>query len=126
MANNEKSLPTPIPRKEKFLAKAAGMDVEIPKAITREEIYLEAIANGSGGGGFTPTESQLTAMNSGITAEDVAQIATNENNILSEQEKTVGMSAGGSDHITVNSIPFYVSSTAPTGNIPDGSVGVGW
>lgn len=31
-----------------------------------------------------------------------------------------------SDHITVNGIPFYVSHTAPTGDIPDGSVGVGW
>lgn len=89
MANNEKGLPTPISRKEKFLAKAAGMEVEIPKAITREEIYLEAIANGSGGGGggFTPTESQLTAMNSGITAEDVAQIGTNKNNILTLQQQ---------------------------------------
>jgi hypothetical protein len=33
------------------------------------------------GSGFTPTESQLTAMNSGITAEDVTQIGTNETNI---------------------------------------------
>jgi hypothetical protein len=35
------------------------------------------------GGGFTPTETQLTAMNSGIDSTKVAQIATNENNILS-------------------------------------------
>lgn len=83
MANNEKGLPTPIPRKEKYLAKAAGMDVEIPKAITREEMYLEAIANGSGGG-------------------------------------------GGSNYITVGGIRVYVSATTPTGDIPDGSVGVGW
>ena len=34
------------------------------------------------GSGFTPTTEQLAAMNSGITTEDVAQIATNENNIL--------------------------------------------
>jgi len=41
----------------------------------------------SGGGGFTPTEQQLTAMNSGITSADVEQITTNKNNIslLSEQ-----------------------------------------
>lgn len=88
MANNEKGLPTPIPRKEKYLAKAAGMDVEIPKAITREEIYLEAIANGSGGGGgFTPTESQLAAMNSGIDSTKVAQIETNKNNISTLQQQ---------------------------------------
>ena len=67
------------------------------------------------GSGFTPTETQLAAMNSGITAEDVAQIGTNENNILSEQQKTTGMTAGGNDYITVNGIRVYVSSTAPTG-----------
>ena len=41
------------------------------------------------GSGFTPTAEQLAAMNSGITAEDVAQIATIENNILSIQEEQV-------------------------------------
>lgn len=38
----------------------------------------------SGGGGFTPTETQLAAINSGIDSEKVEQIATNENNILSK------------------------------------------
>lgn len=41
------------------------------------------------GSGFTPTTEQLAAMNSGITAEDVAQIGTNENNISSIQQ-TIG------------------------------------
>lgn len=67
------------------------------------------------GGGFTPTAEQLAAMNSGITAEDVEQIETNKNNILSEQAKTTGMTAGGGDYITVNGIRVYVSATAPTG-----------
>jgi hypothetical protein len=67
------------------------------------------------GGGFTPTESQLTAMNSGITAEDVTQIGTNETNISLEQAKTTGMTAGGTDYITVGGIRVYVSATAPTG-----------
>lgn len=35
----------------------------------------------SGGEGFTPTDVQLDAMNSGITSEDVEQISTNKNNI---------------------------------------------
>lgn len=43
-----------------------------------------------------------------------------------EQAKTVGMTEGGSNYITVGGIRVYVSSTAPTGTIPDGSVGVGW
>jgi hypothetical protein len=67
------------------------------------------------GSGFTPTESQLVAMNSGINAEDVEQIATNETNILTEQAKTTGMTAGGTDYITVGGIRVYVSATAPTG-----------
>lgn len=67
------------------------------------------------GSGFTPTAEQLAAMNSGINAEDVEQITTNENNISSEQAKTTGMSAGGSDYITVNGIRVYVSATEPTG-----------
>lgn len=37
---------------------------------------------GGGGGGFTPTQAQLAAMNSGINSTKVAQIETNENNIL--------------------------------------------
>ena len=39
------------------------------------------------GGGFTPTETQLDAMNSGITAEDVQQIDTNKTNILLIEQK---------------------------------------
>lgn len=36
----------------------------------------------------------------------------------------VQQQAGG--YITVNGIRLYISSTEPTGNIPDGSVGLGW
>ena len=60
------------------------------------------------------------------TAAQLEQIETNKNNISSEQAKTTGMTAGGSNYITVGGVRLYVSSTAPTGNIPDGSVGVGW
>lgn len=41
----------------------------------------KAIPSGGGGGGFTPTQAQLDAMNSGIDATKVAQIATNTNDI---------------------------------------------
>lgn len=70
---------------------------------------------GGGGGGFVPTETQLAAINSGVTSTDVEQIGTNKNDILSLQGKTTGMSEGGSDYITVNGIRVYVSATAPTG-----------
>ena len=33
---------------------------------------------------------------------------------------------GGRGYAIINGIRLYVSSTAPTGTIPDGSVGVGW
>lgn len=74
--------------------------------------------SGSGGGGgssFEPTDAQLDAMNSGITSEDVEQISTNKTNISTLDEKTTGMSAGGTNYIVVNNIKIYVSSTEPTG-----------
>jgi hypothetical protein len=49
------------------------------------------------------------------TQAQLDQIATNKNNISTEQAKTVGMSEGGSDYITVGGIRVYVSATAPTG-----------
>lgn len=71
-------------------------------------------------------QTQMDAVNSGITSADVAQITDNKNDILSEQAKTTGMTEGGSNYITVGGIRLYVASSAPTGDIPDGSVGVGW
>ena len=47
--------------------------------------------SGSGGGGFTPTQSQLDAMNSGITEERVEQITTNETNISLVQTQINGI-----------------------------------
>ncbi len=73
------------------------------------------IEGGGGGGGFTPTQSQLDAMNSGIDSTKVAQIATNENDILSEQQKTIGMGTGGNNYLQVNGIKMYFETTAPTG-----------
>lgn len=43
----------PITRKELFMAKAAGQNVNVPDPITREEKFLAAIC-GSGGGGAQP------------------------------------------------------------------------
>lgn len=52
MAGQSGTLPDePITRKEFYLAKAAGQEVETPEPITREEMYLDAIAKGGGGGG---------------------------------------------------------------------------
>lgn len=56
-------------------------------ADTMYDMMFAAALAGGGGSSFTPTEEQLTAMNSGITATDVEQINTNKTNIstLSEQ-----------------------------------------
>ena len=91
------------------------------------ELYpiLRALKMGEssgGGSGFTPTQAQLDAMNSGIDSEKVAQIGTNENNISSEQGKTTAMSQGGADYIVVNNVRIYVGATEPTGTIPEGSL----
>lgn len=49
---------TPITRKEKYLAKAGGQEVTVPDPpITREEMFLKAIADNSGG---TDDYSDLT------------------------------------------------------------------
>lgn len=44
----------PITRKEKFLAAAGGQSVDLPTPVTREEVFLKAIAEGGGGGSDLP------------------------------------------------------------------------
>lgn len=80
-----------------------------------DSTWGEVPNTGGGGSGFTPTTEQLAAMNSGITAEDVTQIGTNENDILTLQGKTTGMDAGGSNYISVNGHKIFVDSSTPTG-----------
>lgn len=70
---------------------------------------------GGGGGGFVPTETQLAAINSGITSDDVTQIGTNENDILTIQGKT--------NHIVTDSSSktYYLTPTTPTAPV-DGDI----
>ena len=49
----------------------------------------KALCGEGGGGGFTPTDAQLTAMNSGIDSTKVEQIGSNTTNISSIQQ-TIG------------------------------------
>ncbi len=69
------------------------------------------------------TTAQLAAVDSGIDSAKVKQIATNQSNIDGQQNTTA---SGGNGYAIINGIRFYVASSAPTGNIPDGSAGVGW
>ena len=89
------------------------------------QALLDAAQAGGGGSSFTPTEAQLTAMNSGIDSTKVGQIATNASNITAEQAKTSCMGTAGTDYIVINSIRVYLSATEPTGTIPDGSIWIG-
>jgi hypothetical protein len=87
-------------------------------------LKASGLRGGAGGGsGFTPTQEQLDAMNSGIDSEKVAQIATNQGNIEGQQNAT---SSGGNGYAIINGIRLYVnpSGTPPTGDIPDGSYGL--
>ena len=53
-------LPKPNNRRETFLAKAAGLPInKIPAPVSREEIYLYAIAESGGGGGGTANFNKL-------------------------------------------------------------------
>ena len=71
---------TPVTHTEKVVAGQVD-------AVTHFEKVIAKYGGGGGGGGFTPTDAQLAAMNSGITSEDVEQISTNKNNILSLQQQ---------------------------------------
>ena len=51
------------------------------------------------------------------------RVDENQNAIDGQQNTTA---SGGNGYALINGIRLYVSSTAPTDNIPDGSVGVGW
>lgn len=64
-----------------------------------------------------------TSTNKFATASQLSQIAANEEAIDSQQET---IASGGNGYALINGIRLYVSSTAPTGTIPDGSIGVGW
>lgn len=72
-------------RVETILMAMLGESVEIDEPKSRVEellLQLKEVIEQGGGSGFTPTQDQLDAMNSGIDVTKVAQIDTNENNIL--------------------------------------------
>lgn len=213
----------PITRKEKYLAKAGGQDVNIPlPPITREEQFLKDIIDAIEAGGSSsdyavdidfamssqtfvitaqlknkdgdligtpksvdiPLEStvvngsynnatktltltlvsgqsinipigdiisglqaEITAQNplnadlvddtnsthKFVTASEKRQIATNADDIANAESKimliTVELATklpNKGDHTTINGVDVYVSTTQPTGNIAEGSVGIGW
>ena len=72
-------------------------------------------------GNVAATDSVVNAIGKLETKAD-----TNETNISSEQAKTSSMGTAGTNYIVINGIRVYVSTTTPTGDIPDGSIGLGF
>lgn len=58
-------------------------------------------------------QTQMAAVNSGITATRVTELA--------------GIDETGTNYIEMtNGVRVYISNTVPTGTIPEGSIGLGW
>lgn len=58
-----------------------------------------------------------------LLSDKQTQISANTSAIDGQQNTTT---QGGNGYAIINGVRLYVSATAPTGDIPDGSVGVGW
>lgn len=68
------------------------------------------------------SQTQLDAVNSGIDSTKVNQIETNKESIDDQQNTTA---LGGNGYAIINGIRVYASATAPTGDIPVGSLWIG-
>lgn len=82
---------------------------------------VEELKNSGGGG--SPSDSYTKAETNALLSKKAD--LDNEGLIPTSQipPEVVRMY---DNYFVVNGIRVYVSSTAPTGNIPDGSIGVGW
>ena len=72
-----------------------------------------------------PSLIEYDSTHAAITEAQVTQIGTNQNNISTLDGKLTAHTAGGANYDTINGIRVYVSSTAPTGDIPTGSIWIG-
>ena len=71
IGDGEGTVPDPVTRKERYLYKIATGDGDIPdEPHTREEIYLEAIAENGGGGGGIDTKLVIGTAQSHINISD--------------------------------------------------------
>lgn len=94
-----------------------------------QDILNNAGSGGSGGtSDYTDLENKPQINSVTLTGnKSLSDIgAATATDMTAQQGKTVGMGTGGTDYITVNSVRIYVASTAPTGTIPEGSIGLGF
>lgn len=75
-----------------------------------------------------PLESMVVGGSYNSTTKKVILTLKNGQTVeFSIADLVDGLVADGYDHVTLgNGKSLYISDTAPTGTIPDGSVGVGW
>ena len=114
------TLPEPKSRKESYLAKAAGVaGVELPeKPESREEQYLNAIAEG-GGGGTTYTAGEGIDITEGAISVDTETIQpklTAGTNITINEENVISASSSGSSitYLTSNDYNWNSSTNDTT------------
>ena len=72
---------------------------------------------------LNPAYINYDSTHAAVTEAQRTQIGTNQAAIDGQQNTTA---QGGNGYAIINGVRLYVSATAPTGDIPDGSVGVGW
>lgn len=82
--------------------------------VTSDAVY-QAIQNIPGGGGTSDYA-------------DLSNKPSINNHTLSGNQTAaqLGLVEDGGNYILINNIRFYLGTSAPTGNIPDGSFGLGW
>ena len=84
------------------------------------------VSIGGGGGGFTPTDAQLDAMNSGIDSAKVTQIETNKTNILTKANTSDVNTATANLQAQINNIITPVTQDAEVENARIGSDGTSY
>lgn len=115
-------LPEPKSRKESYLAKAAGMDTTIPeKPESREEQYLEAIAEGSGGGGGSYTAGNgIDITNDTISVDTtVVQEKLTAGDNITITNNTISATGGGGTAIDLTQDLYNWNSSTQTTTNPD-------
>ena len=94
---------TPITRKELFLAKAAGQDVETPMPITREEMFLDKI-QGGGGGSALPSQQKTID----ITENGTVEITPNYGYTLSKVTVNVNVEGTVEVFVATSDVEIFV------------------
>lgn len=94
---------TPITRKELFLAKAAGQDVETPSPITREEMFLDKI-QGGGGGSALPSQQKTID----ITENGTVEVTPDYGYTLSKVTANVNVEGNSEVFVATSDVEIFV------------------